>query len=90
MYRRFLYERVKETVGRQYAVLHPLQSEYKHARQVRCSPLYSTLSAQGAVFGTRMCFERPLYFDPNYQGQTFKGRNIESNSKQKNLTCSWQ
>jgi len=67
-YRRFLYDRVKETVGRQYDILYPLQSEYQYARKIRCSPLYSTLQAQGAVFGTRMCFERPLYFDIDYKG----------------------
>jgi len=66
--RRFLYERVKETVGRQFAILHPFQSEYKYGRRIRCSPLYSTLSAQGAVFGSIMCFERPLYFDKEYKG----------------------
>jgi hypothetical protein len=49
--RRFLYERIKETVGRQYNILHPLQNEYWTARRVRCSPLYSTLSAQGAGGG---------------------------------------
>ncbi|CAL8101820.1 unnamed protein product [Orchesella dallaii] len=65
--RRFLYDRVKETVGRQYDILYPLQSEYQYARKIRCSPLYSTLQAQGAVFGTRMCFERPLYFDIDYK-----------------------
>lgn len=72
--RRFLYDRVKETVGRQYAILYPLQSEYHSARKIRCSPLYSTLEAQGAVFGTRMCFERPLYFDIDYNRKTISIR----------------
>lgn len=43
--------------------MHPMQCEYKYARKLRCSPLYSVLERCGAVFGTRMAFERPLYFD---------------------------
>lgn len=43
--------------------MHPMQCEYNHARKLRCSPLYSVLESHGAVFGTRMAFERPLYFD---------------------------
>jgi pyruvate dehydrogenase phosphatase regulatory subunit len=65
--RRFLHERVKEIVGRQYAILFPFQSDYKSARKIRCSPLYATLRNQGAVFGNIMTFERPLYFDLEHE-----------------------
>nr|CAD7402376.1 unnamed protein product [Timema poppensis] len=52
---------------RHYSILYPLQSEYKYARKLRCSPLYSVLETRGAVFGTRMGYERPLYFDSTYK-----------------------
>ncbi|XP_045601946.2 pyruvate dehydrogenase phosphatase regulatory subunit, mitochondrial isoform X1 [Procambarus clarkii] len=61
--RRYLKERTKEVVGRHYEILYPGQCEYRLARKLRCSPMYSEQEAQGAVFGTRMGFERPLYFD---------------------------
>ncbi|XP_063223362.1 pyruvate dehydrogenase phosphatase regulatory subunit, mitochondrial-like isoform X2 [Bacillus rossius redtenbacheri] len=65
--RRYLLQRVREVVGRHYSILYPLQSEYKYGRRVRCSPLYSMLEEKGAVFGTRMGYERPLYFDSTYK-----------------------
>ncbi|XP_069681446.1 pyruvate dehydrogenase phosphatase regulatory subunit, mitochondrial-like [Periplaneta americana] len=61
--RQYLLQRTKEVVGRHYSILYPHQSEYKYARMLRCSPLYSVLQKKGAVFGTRMGYERPLYFD---------------------------
>lgn len=62
----YLQQRTREVVGRHYSVLYPLQSEFKYARNLRCSPLYSVLETRGAVFGVRMGFERALYFDPSY------------------------
>ncbi|XP_042240778.1 pyruvate dehydrogenase phosphatase regulatory subunit, mitochondrial-like isoform X2 [Homarus americanus] len=61
--RRYLKERTREVVGRHYEILYPMQCEYRLARKLRCSPIYSEQEARGAVFGTRMGFERPLYFD---------------------------
>ncbi|XP_047474686.1 pyruvate dehydrogenase phosphatase regulatory subunit, mitochondrial-like isoform X1 [Penaeus chinensis] len=61
--RRYLKERTREVVGRHYDILYPGQCEYKYARKLRCSPINSEQEARGAVFGTRMGFERPLYFD---------------------------
>lgn len=52
---------------RHYSILYPHQSEYRYARKLRCSPLYSVLETRGAVFGTRMGYERPLYFDTTYK-----------------------
>nr|CAD7439980.1 unnamed protein product [Timema bartmani] len=60
-------EGIREIVSRHYSILYPLQSEYKYARKLRCSPLYSVLETRGAVFGTRMGYERPLYFDSTYK-----------------------
>ncbi|XP_049762224.1 pyruvate dehydrogenase phosphatase regulatory subunit, mitochondrial-like [Schistocerca cancellata] len=65
--RQYLQERAREIVGRHYSILYPHQSEYKYARKLRCSPLYSELESRGAVFGTRMGYERPLYFDSTYK-----------------------
>lgn len=62
---------MKEVVGRNYAILYPLQSEYKYARKLRCSPLYSVLEERGAVFGIKMAYERPLYFDSTYKRKFF-------------------
>ncbi|XP_071957598.1 pyruvate dehydrogenase phosphatase regulatory subunit, mitochondrial-like [Antedon mediterranea] len=58
----FLKERVKEVVGRFYAVNYP-DDDYTHARNQRCSPLYPRQQAAGAVFGELMGYERPKYFN---------------------------
>ncbi|XP_047741158.1 pyruvate dehydrogenase phosphatase regulatory subunit, mitochondrial [Hyalella azteca] len=66
--RRYLEERTREVVGRHYAIEFPAgQSEFALARRLRCSPIYSEQEALGAVFGARMGFERPLYFDPHHK-----------------------
>ncbi|XP_029676057.1 pyruvate dehydrogenase phosphatase regulatory subunit, mitochondrial-like [Formica exsecta] len=65
--KQYLQQRMKEVVGRNYAILYPHQSEYKYARKLRCSPLYSVLEERGAVFGVKMAYERPLYFDSTYR-----------------------
>ncbi|XP_055542448.1 pyruvate dehydrogenase phosphatase regulatory subunit, mitochondrial-like isoform X2 [Wyeomyia smithii] len=65
--RQYLQNRIREVVGRQYAILYPNQSEYKFSRKLRCSPLYSVLETRGAVFGTKMAYERALYFDTDYK-----------------------
>lgn len=40
--------------------------EFKTARGIRTSSIYSELEARGAVFGERMGWERPLYFMPHH------------------------
>ncbi|KAK7062511.1 hypothetical protein SK128_002111 [Halocaridina rubra] len=65
--RRYLKERTREVVGRHYEILYPGQCEYRLARKLRCSPIYSEQESRGAVFGTRMGFERPLYFDSTHK-----------------------
>nr|XP_022914897.1 pyruvate dehydrogenase phosphatase regulatory subunit, mitochondrial-like isoform X1 [Onthophagus taurus] len=64
---RYLEQRIKEVVGRQYAILYPHQSEYQYARNLRASPLYGILETHGAVFGIKMAYERALYFNVNYK-----------------------
>ena len=46
------------------AFQYPLVDEFSRGRKIRTSPLFSELEARGAVFGERMGWERPLYFDP--------------------------
>ncbi|XP_066597840.1 pyruvate dehydrogenase phosphatase regulatory subunit, mitochondrial-like isoform X2 [Prorops nasuta] len=65
--KQYLQQRIKEVVGRNYAILYPHQCEYKYARQLRCSPLYSIQEERGAIFGIKMAYERPLYFDSTYR-----------------------
>ncbi|XP_056645731.1 pyruvate dehydrogenase phosphatase regulatory subunit, mitochondrial-like [Diorhabda sublineata] len=65
--RLYLQQRTKEVVGRHYSILYPFQCEYKYARKLRCSPLYSVLETKGAVFGIKMAYERALYFDSTYK-----------------------
>jgi glycine cleavage system aminomethyltransferase T/glycine/D-amino acid oxidase-like deaminating enzyme len=53
----WLRERVVETLGIHYAVPWP-DREPETGRDVRLSPLHGRLSAKGAVFGTKMGWER--------------------------------
>ncbi len=59
----WLRSRVAEVLGLHYAVPWP-NRELETARPQRVSPLHETLAAEGAVFGTRMGWERPNVFDP--------------------------
>ena len=60
---RFLSERAKEVVGKHYKLEYPLVSEFTHGRNIRSSTIHSELEAHGGVFGQRMGWEVPLYFD---------------------------
>lgn len=57
----WLKDRVKETLGLHYAMPWP-NRELDSARPFRRSPLYSRLAAKGAVFGSKMGWERANYF----------------------------
>jgi 4-methylaminobutanoate oxidase (formaldehyde-forming) len=61
--RRHLAERTVETLGLHYAMRWP-REELVTARPLRRSPLYDHLRAKGAVFGTKLNFERANYFLP--------------------------
>ncbi|WP_054312060.1 FAD-dependent oxidoreductase [Mesorhizobium sp. 1M-11] len=58
---RFLHDRVKETLGLHYAMPWP-NRELDLARPLRRSPLYEILKAKGAVFGSKMGWERVNWF----------------------------
>ncbi|RUS59316.1 FAD-dependent oxidoreductase [Pseudorhodobacter sp. E13] len=57
----FLHDRVKETLGMHYSMPWP-NFEQASARPLRRTALYDRLSGQGAVWGSKMGWERPLYF----------------------------
>ena len=59
----WLRSRVAEVLGLHYAVPWP-NREVESGRPQRVSPLHDTLAAAGAVFGTRMGWERPNVFHP--------------------------
>ncbi|MBM3569313.1 MAG: FAD-dependent oxidoreductase [Alphaproteobacteria bacterium] len=59
--RRALSERTIETLGLHYAMRWPRQ-ELVSARPLRRSGLYDRLAAKGARFGSKMGWERALYF----------------------------
>jgi len=63
--RKFLRDRVKEIVGKQYSLKFPTygMSLYRTGRNLRTSPLHTRLLANGAVYGEILGYERPLWYD---------------------------
>ncbi|MGE0702794.1 MAG: FAD-dependent oxidoreductase [Vicinamibacterales bacterium] len=61
--RRFLRERVRESLGLLYGMHWPFR-QYETARGVRRSPFHDRLAAMGACFGTAFGWERPNWFAP--------------------------
>jgi glycine cleavage system aminomethyltransferase T/glycine/D-amino acid oxidase-like deaminating enzyme len=59
----WLRSRVAEILGLHYEVPWPLR-EPDTGRSQRLSPLHDRLASRGAVFGSRMGWERPLVFAP--------------------------
>ncbi len=60
---RHLADRTRETLGLHYAMRWP-REELATVRPLRRSPLYDRLKAKGAVFGTKLNWERANYFLP--------------------------
>ncbi|HET6652812.1 MAG TPA: FAD-dependent oxidoreductase [Nocardioides sp.] len=61
---RWLRERVGEVLGLHYAVPWP-NRELETARPLRTSALHDRLDRRHACFGSKMGWERPLFFAPN-------------------------
>lgn len=61
---RFLEERAIESYAAYYKIHWPGE-EPKAARPARHSPLYETLKARGAVYGSKSGWERPNWFSPD-------------------------
>ncbi len=58
---RWLHDRVKEVLGLHYAMPWP-NRELESARPLRRSPIHRALEDKGAVFGSRMGWERAIVF----------------------------
>ncbi len=56
-------ERTLEAYGKHYTVAYPLE-EYESGRPRIVSPLYERLKARGAVFGSKLGWERANWFAP--------------------------
>ncbi|WP_332690615.1 GcvT family protein [Bosea sp. (in: a-proteobacteria)] len=67
----WLKDRVKETLGLHYAMPWP-NRELDSARPFRRSPLYDRLAAKGAVFGSKMGWERANYFARTLEERTIR------------------
>ena len=65
----WLRSRVAEVLGLHYEVPWPLR-EPETGRPQRVSPLHDRLASRGAVFGSRMGWERPLVFETPTPGST--------------------
>jgi len=61
--RRHLADRTVETLGLHYAMRWP-REELRSVRPLRRSPLFDRLKAKGAVFGTKLGWERANYLLP--------------------------
>jgi glycine cleavage system aminomethyltransferase T/glycine/D-amino acid oxidase-like deaminating enzyme len=59
--RTFMYPRAVEHYAHHYKMRYPGQ-EHESARQLRLSPLFHKLKEQGAVYGSKNGWERPLWF----------------------------
>ncbi|MGE0613320.1 MAG: FAD-dependent oxidoreductase, partial [Hyphomicrobiales bacterium] len=61
---RWLKDRVKETLGLHYVMPWP-NREVEAGRPLRRSPVYHRLKERGACFGSKMGWERPLFYAPS-------------------------
>lgn len=60
---RYVTERTLELYAKHYSIAWP-HEEHASGRPMRRSPLYATLKAKGAVYGSKFGFERPNWFAP--------------------------
>jgi 4-methylaminobutanoate oxidase (formaldehyde-forming) len=61
--RRWVLTRTLEAYAHHYSMAWPYE-ELESGRPLRVSPLYDRLKAQGAVFGSKLGWERPNWFAP--------------------------
>jgi len=62
--RDWVRERTLEAYGKHYTIAWP-HEEYESGRNRIVSPLYDRLKARGAVFGSKLGWERPNWFAPS-------------------------
>ncbi len=61
--RDWVLQRTCEAYGKHYTVAYP-HEEYESGRPLMTSPLYGRLKEAGAVFGSKLGWERPNWFGP--------------------------
>jgi len=61
--RQWVCDRTLEAYGKHYTIAFP-HEEYESGRPRLVSPLYNRLQASGAVFGSKLGWERPNWFAP--------------------------
>ena len=62
---KYVADRTLELYGKHYSISWP-GDEHESARGVRRSPLFPTLKARGAVYGSKYGWERPNFFAPSH------------------------
>jgi 4-methylaminobutanoate oxidase (formaldehyde-forming) len=62
--RQWVLDRTLEAYGKHYTIAFP-HEEYDSGRPRLVSPLYERLKARGAVFGSKLGWERPNWFAPD-------------------------
>ncbi len=62
--RQWVCDRTLEAYGKHYTIAFP-HEEYESGRPRLVSPLYNRLKASGAVFGSKLGWERPNWFAPS-------------------------
>ncbi len=75
--RQWVLDRTLEAYGKHYTVAFP-HEEYESGRPRLTSPLYERLKAHGAVFGSKLGWERPNWFAP----AGTEGRDVYSMGRQ--------
>jgi len=75
--RQWVSDRTLEAYGKHYTVAFP-HEEYESGRPRLVSPLYERLKARGAVFGSKLGWERPNWF----AGEGQEGHDIYSMGRQ--------
>lgn len=75
--RQWVLDRTLEAYGKHYTVAFP-HEEYESGRPRLVSPLYERLKAHGAVFGSKLGWERPNWFAP----EGTEGRDVYSMGRQ--------
>ena len=61
--RQWVCDRTLEAYGKHYTIAYP-HEEYESGRPLLVSPLYERLKKRGAVFGSKLGWERPNWFAP--------------------------
>lgn len=75
--RKWVCERTLEAYGKHYTIAYPFD-EYETGRPNIVSPLYERLKSHGAIFGSKLGWERPNWFAP----ENMDARDVHSMGRQ--------